>query len=118
MQRGLMGAVTTGLSFTRWAVEALTIGNFTAVAPVTKPVGLRMLSQHGYCGLQRIVYWDVGAYITASDATDLLQLLQQGGSMCSTFVDHDLIALAVQAAILYGVAAACYSVQANLARRV
>ena len=77
-----------------------------------------MLSQHGYCGLQRIVYWDVGAFISASDAAKLLQLIQQGGSMCSTFVDHDLTALAVQAAILYGVAAACHSVQAYLARRL
>lgn len=86
--------------------------------PVTKPVGLYMLSQHGYCGLHRIVYWDVGAFISVGDATNLLQLVQEGGSMCSTFVDHDLIALAVQTAILCGVATACYSVQAYLARRL
>ena len=110
--------VTAGLSFTRWAVEALAIHNYRADMPITKPVGLHMLSQHGYCGLQRIVSWDFGAYITASDATNLLQLTQQGGSMCSTFVDHDLIALAVQTVILYGVAAACHSVQAHLARKL
>lgn len=77
-----------------------------------------MLSQHGYCGLHRIIYWDVGAFISASDATNLLQLIQQGGSMCSTYVDHDLIALAVQTLILYGVAASCHSVQAYLAKRL
>lgn len=112
-----MVRVTAGLSFTRWAVEALAIQNYRADAPITKPVGLHMLSQHGYCGLQRIMSWDVGAYVTASDATDLLQLTQQGGSMCSTYVDHDLIALAVQTALLYGVAAACHSTQAHLARK-
>lgn len=112
----MLPVVMAGLSFTRWAVEALAIENYRADMPVTKPVGLHMLSQHGYCGLQRIMSWDVGAYMTVSDATKLLQLTQQGGSMCSTFVGHDLIALAVQTAILYGVAAACYTVQANLAR--
>ena len=106
-----------GLSFTRWAVEALTIQEYRAALPITKPVGLHTLSQHGYCGLQSIVYWDVDAYITTNDATNLLQLIQQGSSMCSTYVGHDVIALAVQTAILYTVAAACHGVQAYLARR-
>ena len=67
--------------------------------------------------MQSIVYWDVGAYISTYDAAKLLQLIQQGSRMCSTYVSHDLIALAVQTAILYIVAAACHGIQAYLARR-
>ena len=81
-----------------------------------RPVGLYTLSQHGYCGLQRIVYWDVGAYITTDDAAGLLQLVQQGSRMCSSYVDHDLIALGVQSLILSSAAAACHSLQVYLAR--
>ena len=113
-----MHSFVAGLSFTRWAVEALTIEDYRSVLPVTQPVGLHTLSQHGYCGLQSIVYWDVGAYISASDATNLLQLLQPDGRLCSTYVHHDLIALAMQSAILYVVAALCYSIQAFLARKL
>ena len=82
-----------------------------------RPQGLHTLSQHGYCGLQRIVYWDVGAYISSYDAASLLKLVQQGNDMCSTYVDHDLVALAVQTFILCFVAAACHSIQVYLARK-
>lgn len=106
-----------GLSFTRWATEALTVEDYRAASLYMKPMGLRTLSQHGYCGLQRLVYWDVGAYITKEDAASLLQLVQQGSDMCTSYVDHDLIALAVQTCVLCFVAAACQSIQVYLARK-
>ena len=109
--------VCVGLSFTRWAVEALSIEDYRAATLYMRPMGLHTLSQHGYCGLHRIVYWDVGAYITRDDAASLLTLVQQGGSMCGAYVDHDLIALAVQTLILCFVAAACQSIHVYLARK-
>ena len=109
--------VDAGLSFTRWAVEALSIEAYRAAAVSMRPLGLYTLSNHGYCGLQRIVYWDVGAYISGDDATTLLILVQQGSDMCSTYADHDLIAMAVQTCILCFVAAACHSIQVYLTRK-
>ncbi len=113
----LLHGVNAGLSFTRWAVEALSIEAYRAAAVSMRPLGLYTLSNHGYCGLQRIVYWDVGAYISGDDATTLLILVQQGSDMCSTYVDHDLIAMAVQTCILCFVAAACHSIQVYLTRK-
>ena len=109
--------VDAGLSFTRWAVEALSIEAYRAAAVSMRPLGLYTLSNHGYCGLQRIVYWDVGAYISGDDAATLLALVQQGSDMCSTYADHDLIAMAVQTCILCFVAAACHSIQVYLTRK-
>jgi len=113
----LLHGLNAGLSFTRWAVEALSIEAYRAATVSMRPLGLYTLSNHGYCGLQRIVYWDVGAYISGDDAATLLALVQQGSDMCSTYVDHDLIAMAVQTCILCFVAAACHSIQVYLTRK-
>ena len=107
----------SGLSFTRWAVEVLSIEAYSAASLPLRPVGLHTLSQHGYCGLHRIVYWDTGAYLSKDDAASLLALVQEGSSMCSTYVGHDLVALVVQTFILCFVAAACQSVQVYLTRQ-
>ncbi len=113
----LLHGVNAGLSFTRWAVEALTIEAYRVAAASMRPLGLYTLSNHGYCGLQRIVYWDVGAYISGDDAATLLALVQQGSDMCSTYVDHDFTAMAVQTCILCVVAAAYHSIQVYLTRK-
>lgn len=106
-----------GLSVTRWASEALSIEQFRSAAEHLRPVGLQALSQHGFCGLQSIVYWDAGAYITKDAASNLLVLLSEGGSMCSSYLRHDLIALAAQAVILLLCAAGCLMLRVYLYRR-
>ena len=106
-----------GRSVTRWAAEALTVEQLKSAAVYLRPVGLQALSQHGYCGLQSIVYWDVGAYITKDAASSLLTLISEGGSMCNSYLNHDLIALAAQAVILVMCAAACLMLRVYLFTR-
>lgn len=117
MQCSLKYLLCTGLSLTRWASEALTIEQFRSAAAHLRPVGLQALSQHGYCGLQSIVYWDAGAYITRDAASSLLELISEGGNMCSSYLHHDLIALAAQAMILIVCAVACLVLRVFLFRR-
>lgn len=111
-------AIIAGLSLTRWAAEALTIEQFRSAATSLRPVGLQALSQHGYCGLHGIVYWDTGAYITQEAANSLLTLIEQGGNMCSSYIHRDLIALAAQAGILLVCAGLCLMIKVYLFKRL
>lgn len=96
--------VATGLSYARWAVEAIAVQECASQPADVRPPGLLSLAQHGYCGLEGIVPWHFGEGISQADAAVLLQLLQDDGAMCRSFVRNNHAALAVQAIIWHLVA--------------
>ncbi|KAK9828523.1 hypothetical protein WJX72_000572 [[Myrmecia] bisecta] len=91
----------TGLSYLRWAIEAITIGTLNSTPAYLRPVLLHASARQGFCGLHHIFRWDQGEWISDAQAQQLLHLLGSGGAMCQQFVQHDIIALLAQAALMY-----------------
>ena len=81
-------------------MEAITIRTLPSTLAAA-PVMLRVLARQGFCGVQRVLPWNEGEWISEAQAQQLHAMLASGPAMCSRFVRNDLLALLIQASLLY-----------------